>query len=129
MYKEAVISIIIVILIIGLNIITSNYTKETFSELSNELSGLRQEISEENINKEDLQNKVNNISDEWDYRSDILAYYIEHTELEKVEMNFTNLHGEIETEKYTDALSQVDGIISLFEHIEDKYRLSLKNIF
>ena len=74
MYKETVICIITIILIIILNFITENYTKESVSELTYELSNLKEIISEDNMKDEQIQSKINDIYDKWNKRYDILAY-------------------------------------------------------
>lgn len=129
MYKETVICIITIILIIILNFITENYTKESVSELTYELSNLKEIISEDNMKDEQIQSKINDIYDKWNKRYDILAYYLEHDELEKVENNLTSLRSAVETEDYSEAISEVDEATFIMKHIERKNSFDLKNIF
>ena len=129
MYKETVICIITIILIIILNFITENYTKESVSELTYELSNLKEIISEDNMKDEQIQSKINDIYDKWNKRYDILAYYLEHDELEKVENNLTSLRSAVETEAYSEAISEVDEATFIMKHIERKNSFDLKNIF
>lgn len=129
MYKEAIICIITVILIFAINIMLDNYTKEAIFEISNELSGLRDEILEENANKEDMKMKIGYIFDRWNDRYEVLAYYLEHDELEKIETNLNSLLGEIETEEYSDAVSEIDRTRFALNHIERKNKFDWKNVF
>lgn len=129
MYKEAIICIITVILIFAINIMLDNYTKEAIFEISNELSGLRDEILEENANKEDMKMKIGYIFDRWNDRYKVLAYYLEHDELEKIEANLNSLLGEIETEEYSDAVSEIDRTRFVLNHIERKNKFDWKNVF
>ena len=102
MYKELIISLIIIIAIIMGNTITQNYTKQTVAELSDSLNELKEKISQddENINWEEVEIQIEDINKKWNERYDKMAYYIEHNELEKVESNITGLKSY--TQKQTD---------------------------
>ena len=139
MKKELIISIVIFILIVIGNIITQNYTKESVSDLSNNLEKLKENISskiEEKENDKDsfdgnreLLEKIDNITKNWDSRHNKLAYYIEHNELEKVEDNLTGLNSLVETREYNEAVKELDKSIFILKHIEEKYKFNLENIF
>ena len=58
-----------------------------------------------------------------------LAYYIEHDELEKIELYLTALKSNIETKEYNQAVVEVDSCIFILKHIEEKYSFNLQNIF
>ena len=67
MYKELVICIVIIMGIVVLNFITENFTKESVSFLTDELNELRNEITEENIQNEEIKDRVNNIYTKFAY--------------------------------------------------------------
>ena len=129
MYKELVICIVIIIGIIVLNFITENFTKESVSFLTDELIGLRNEITEENIQNDEIKDRVNNIYTKWIDRYNVLAYYIEHDELEKVETNLVLLISAIEAGEYSDAIGELDEDVFILRHIQEKNSFDLKNIF
>lgn len=129
MYKEAVICVITVIAIIILNILTGNYTKESVSELSSELYKLREELSEENIEDEEIQKKADYIYDKWNKRYNVLAYYLEHDELEKVGNSIISLRSAINTNEYPEAISELDESVFVLKHIQEKNSFDMKNIF
>lgn len=129
MYKETIICIIIVIVIFIGNSITQNYTKTSVEETSNNLNELREEITKESINKEEVKKKINKIHEQWDKRHDKLAYYIEHDELEKVETHLILLQSNIEVGDYEQGIGELDSCGFVLEHIQDKESLNLKNIF
>ena len=85
MYKETIICIITVIMIIAINTITENYTSQSVKELNGKLEELKKEISKEerDINVQFVKEKVTEIYKTWDDRYNILTYYLEHNELEK----------------------------------------------
>ena len=76
-----------------------------------------------------IESKVKEIRDEWESRHEKLAYYIEHDELEKVETNLVALNGFIESNEYSDAISELDKSVFVLKHIEDKYAFNLENVF
>ena len=63
MYKELVISLIIIIAIVMGNTVTQNYTKQAVAELSNNLNELKEKISQddENINWEDVEIQIEDV--------------------------------------------------------------------
>ena len=58
-----------------------------------------------------------------------LAYYIEHDELEKVETQIYAIKGFCEVEKYDEILPEAEKCSFILKHIEEKTKLSVKNIF
>ncbi len=129
MYKELVIIIIIIVLVIAGNIITQNNTNKTVETMSEELNTFRNEISSENVNKQEAQNHISKINDTWEEKLETLAYYIEHDELEKVSTELTKLNADVKTENYDFAVENLDNCIFILEHIKDKSALKIVNIF
>ena len=131
MYKELVISLIIIIAIVMGNTVTQNYTKQAVAELSNNLNELKEKISQddENINWEEVEIRIEDINKKWNERYEKMAYYIEHNELEKVESNITGLKSYTKKEDSPEALNQLNSSIFILKHIQEKNELNLKNIF
>lgn len=131
MTKELIISVVIVILIIFGDIFTMNYTNQSVNEATNALAEMRTEIEkqDEEINVQKVKTQIGNIRAKWNERHKNLAMYIEHDELEKIETNLSGLHGYVEKEEYSDAMAQLDMSVYVLEHIKNKTRLSLINIF
>ena len=125
MYKETIIIIIIIILIILGDIITQKYTEKTVSEISIGLYELKDYISQ---NKEEKYKKIENIEEKWDKKSETLAYYIEHDELEKVETYLAGYKSYVETHDKDMALSDLDKTEFILEHISNKYKFTIENI-
>lgn len=131
MKKELIICIIIIVLIIIGNIITQNYTKECVAQMNQELyilkeASLNAEIQEENA---DVSGKVNEIENRWNEYQEKLAYYIEHDELEKVETQIFTMKGFSEIKKYDEIIPELEKCIFILEHIQEKTKLNVKNIF
>ena len=126
MFKEVMISIIIIVLIFSLDIITQTYTMASVAETSSELNNLKGKIENQNNN---LDIDIDKISNNWEKRRQKLSYFIEHDELEKVETCLTNIRSNIETEELEHSIENLDTCIFILEHIRDKEKLSLANIF
>ena len=139
MYKEAAICIITVIAIIVANILTENFTNSSVDASTKQLAELKEELlvnkeSKENIESEEKSNEkakeqIEKIHEKWDEKYNVLAFYLEHNELEKIETELTGLKASIETEEYEDAINELDKAVYLLKHIEEKNKMSWKNIF
>ena len=126
--REIWICIIIVAIIISLDIVMQNYTKKSTDEIISDLEKINVALKTQQT-EEDLKHKLIEIKEKWKEKNSILAYYIEHNELEKVETNLTSMICYIETGEYNLALDKIETNIFVLKHIKDKYQLSLENIF
>lgn len=130
MYKEFIICAIVIIIVVVLNIYTEKYTKESVSLITDNLEILEMTINEEKEeNDEEIDKQINDILEEWDKRYKILAYYIEHNELEKVKSELISLKANIDAEEYKQGLPDLNRCIFILEHIKEKSALQVKNIF
>ena len=127
MYKEIIICIFIIILIIGLDIVTQNYTKKSTIEITECLSELKNEIENENLENAKL--KIEELDQKWDNKHDKLAYYIEHDELEKVDTALVQVKSFVENDDIPSAIAELETGKFVLEHIERKYKFNLQNIF
>ncbi len=127
MFKETIISIIIVISIFSIDIFTQKYTNKAVSEVTTTFSELKTGLL--NKNQDDIKNKVNEVDEKWSSVHDKLAYYIEHDELEKVDTAIVTMKANIETEDFSSAVAELDAGKFVLEHIQEKYAFNLKNVF
>ena len=129
MYKELIISALIVISIFVLDYITQKYTDDAINEAIQDLTTIKQALQEDNVNQEKVIKDAGENYDKWLNYHKTLAFYIEHNELEKVETNYVSGNSFIENAKYEDALSELEKTIFVLQHINDKYSVNLENIF
>ena len=127
MIKEAVICVIIVTFIFGLEIFTQNFTKETVSQMTGTLTSLKDAMSQKDNEK--IKKDLEDLTNKWEERHNKLAYYIEHNELEKVETAIVRMKSYIESEKFEDAITELEDGKFVLEHIQDKNSFNLQNIF
>ena len=129
MYRELIISTIIIISIFLLDYITQKYTDTAINELVQDLSKICEELKDENSDKKELTKEANEKYKKWLRHHDRLAFYIEHNELEKIETSFVAGKSYIETAKSEDAVSELEKTIFILEHINEKYSINFANIF
>lgn len=127
MYKEIIIIMVVISLIVGLDIITNNYTKQSLEIITSELNLLREYILREDKQKAEDQMQI--VKEKWEDRYKILAFYIEHDELEKVETELTGLSADINVEEYKHCIVELDTTIFILEHIQEKEEFHLRSIF
>ena len=127
MRNDSLICIVVIILIAILEMVTGNYTKDSVEYLKSDLYQIKQEIETED--KKKISEKVINAKENWKDRANKMAYYVEHDELEKVNVYLVGVESNTENEEYNDAKSELEKCIYILEHIEEKYKFNLKNIF
>ncbi len=129
MYKELIISIIVIALVVIGNIITQNNTIKSVEEINANLSTLRSELTKQDVDKEKCVKYMNEVEKVWEKRYETMAYYIEHNELEKAKTELTRLKADIEVKEYETGVESLDSCIFILEHIKDKTALKIANIF
>ena len=127
MYKEVIICIVVIITILTINWLLQNYTKNSVTELNDNLEELKQDLKEKDNEK--TESKMKEINDKWSKQYGILAVFIEHDELEKVELDLITLDGYIEIDDYCKGINEVNKSIFSLKHIAEKYDFSLVNVF
>lgn len=127
MYKEIIITILIVVLILGLDIITSRYTANAIVEFSKNLDELKTDLDTKS--EDNIEEKTNNIFTKWREYYDVLAYYIEHDELEKVETQLTMLRADQNEKQYEECKKEIDTTKFILKHIENKEKFTLQSVF
>lgn len=129
MYKELIISVVIILAIIAGNYITENYVNNAVQEMTDGLENIRKELVVEQINQEQVESHLSDLQAKWQELNDKMAYFIEHNELEKVQTNIVSLVSFAKSKDYEDAVNQLDTGIYILSHVKEKYQLELKNIF
>ncbi len=129
MKKEAIITIIIIILIFAGEWITQNYTKKTLGKTQDQLRELKEDILNTQNNNSYLIEKTDKIYEDWEKENEILSYYLEHNELEKVNTQIILIKGYLESDTPQDSIPDLEEGIYILDHIKQKEAFNLKNIF
>ena len=129
MYKEIVVCILVVILIISMDLLSNNYTKKVFFSINDSLENLRNEMLKDNKDTNKINEGINKVEQEWNKKLNFLSCYIEHNELEKVARQLTLIKGNIDVGEYNQAVPQLDDCVYVINHIKDKESLLIRNLF
>lgn len=129
MYKELIISAIVAIVILGLNGITQNYTKNAVTQVSEKLDKTRQELVKEEVDFESAKKASKEALDRWEQLDDTIALYIEHAEIEKVKTAIISMQSFIEMEDDSQAVDSIDRCCYILENIKRREEFSIDNIF
>lgn len=141
MKKEISISLIIIIIVVIADILTSNITDKKISDMNNDLDNMREKIVfVKNLNEEDIEKNnnstynelildVKNIKRKWEDNNNILSYYIEHNELEKVGTEISTLYNYSESNNFEQASDSISRLEFILDHISKKYDFELNNFF
>ena len=134
MYREIIISIVIIVVIFIANNMSQSYTDKTIEEIDNGLNSLREKIfqimdKKEEKNENQIRGEIEKILEQWEGKYYTLAIYIEHDELEKVKKDLVILKANVEVKEYQDAITNLDSCIFSLKHIKDKEVLNLDNFF
>ncbi|MCI8291436.1 MAG: DUF4363 family protein [Clostridia bacterium] len=126
MYKELIISAIVIILVIVVNFVMGKLVDDKLNRVIDLLAETRTAIEDKDYEK--ANGKVEEIDKHWESSERFLSCYIEHDELEKVETEFTSLKACLEIEE-EDCLEYIDRMSFVVEHIEKKDDFVLENMF
>lgn len=117
----------IFIIIIGLDLLLYFKTDKLIDEMQIELANLEKIIDSDNINES--KNEAEKLREKWKKRENVLSFFIEHEEVEKVSLKIAVIEENSKNEEYVSALEDIAETKFLLEHIQDKYNLTWKNIF
>ncbi len=127
MHKEIIIISIILIIVFGLDIITNRFVKESVSIMTYKLEKLEETILQEKL--EDVKNSIEEAKRIWQSKYNVLAYYVEHDELEKVGLELASIDGNVKGDELGNAVDDINEAIFLLRHIEEKEQFDFRSIF
>lgn len=128
MYKEIILTVIIVILVIIGDVVTQKYTEDCVKDLNDELLILRESIINNSTDNR-IREIISTIEEKWELKKKKLVLYLEHDELEKVAVQISDIRGKIDVKENQNSVSEIDKCIFLLNHVKDKEAFNFKNIF
>ena len=129
--KDFIIISIILIIIIRGAIYTQKYIDKTCHELTEDLNDLKKMMIDikQSGDSEDIVKKVNEIYNKWEETEEGWAIIVLHSELDLIETSFIRMKTAIEEDEINRGLEELETSIFLINHISEKEKFCLKNIF
>lgn len=132
MKKEIIISIIVIAVVIIADITTSKITDSKITDMNNKLAMMKETINgrgEDLESNEEILNQARNIKNTWEEYNNVLSYYIEHEELEKVGTEVNCLYNYADCNDDKQGLDSITRLEFILEHISEKHDFTLNNFF
>lgn len=129
MNKEVIICIVTLVIVLILNYITQKYTDNTVEQLKVYIDDTREELVKEEPNYESANKKIEDTFNKWEELDDIMAFYIEHDEIEKVTTALTSARSFTKLKHDVEAVESIDRCKYILEHIDEREKFTLDNIF
>ena len=127
--RELIIIIIILIMIFGSALLIQNNLNKDTDEIVSKLEELKINVQTNEIEKEILKQKANEIYGEWKDINEKWSTLVLHDEMDLIETAFIRVKAKIEIGDVEESLEDIETSIFLLKHIKEKEKTSLKNIF
>lgn len=121
----------IFIIIVGGDIMMQTHLNKTADELINNLQDLKQKtiLAKETENRENIKKQINEIDEKWEEINKTWAEIVVHQELDNIHQSLTKAKSNIEEGGLEDALQEIETALFFVEHVKQREKISLKNIF
>lgn len=133
-YRHLFFAILIVIIVIILDIIFENYSSKIIEKVDGSVKKIDSILKEDQnnfdvSNAEKLEKLANKATKDWEKKSGIMSCFIEHEEIEKINVKLHLLEIELKNNLWGDAKRTTSETKQLIKYLNGKYKLSWQNIF
>lgn len=137
--KEIILIIGILVFIIVLELVTNKITNESVKNIEdkikivnvnlNKIKDMEKDNEEYEMCRKDLEENIQKLKKDWFLKEDKLSIFSEHDELEKVSKCLITIEENVKNEEYEIALEDGSEFMYWLNHIKEKDKLELKNVF
>ena len=129
--KDVAIIISILVLIVMGNYLIDRYLKETTDELVQSLTKLKEEVinTSKTGDRKSIKNHMQGIEENWNKINEVWAIFVMHQEVDNIEQALIKAKSMINEGNIEDAIPEIETAIFFVEHVEQREKLMLKNIF
>lgn len=127
--REYLILLFIIIFIIGSDFFISKITKELIEKMDVKINLIDSKLFVDDYNKEEIMKEINEFEGEWKVTEDKMSYFAEHEELEKVSAEIVAMKSNLEMDRKQEAYENIEKIKFKIEHIKNKQKFELNNVF
>lgn len=129
MKEITIIIICIIMVVVGANF-SLDYLSSTGKALIDDLNELKIEIEKAKDSKENRAEELaDSIYEKWQELEKGWSIIVIHNELDLIQLSLTGMKSYISEGKYSESMEELEKSIFLLEHVQDKERLDLKNVF
>lgn len=125
--QKIILVIVILTAIIILDLVLANITDKLIDDTENSLEILKEFLVNEDFEKSKEISK--NISKKWNEYESTLSFFIEHDEIEKISTKVAIIVENASNKEFKLTLEDVVETRYLLDHVKDKAKLKLKNVF
>lgn len=125
--KIMIISTIIIIICIMTGVMLYIYVEHTSEEYSNSIDEIKDLVFNEKWNE--AQDRLDQLNKEWDKTEEFWKIAIEHQELDNIDEYFVSVKEYLAEEEKPHALAELSILRFFINHILEKEKLNLQNIF
>ena len=126
--REIIIILFILIIIICGAIYTQNYLNNSSNVLLNDLQDLKHSMEDKNISNQELMRKSDKIYENWNNISKKWSNIALHEEIDMIETALIRMKSKIKIGQLDESLEDIETSIFLINHINEKEKISIKNI-
>lgn len=112
-------------LLLGVSFYEIYYVDKKFGEFSEQVETLYEKVENKTATRQDAEA----VRTSWNKKKESLHIWVPHTDISYIDYWLSEGLGLIYTEKYDEALSKLEVIIEICEHIPGTYTFSWENIF
>ena len=129
--RDAIIITIILSIILGGHIYTRNFLRTTVGELEDKIEGLKEEIvlAKEIEDKQNIKDIINDLETKWEEIEKKWAIIVIHDEIDSIETSLMKIKSNVETGELNKTLEEIEVSLFLINHIAEREKFCLKNIF
>lgn len=129
--RDITIIIIILITIFAGDLVVNRYLGHTTDELIKNLTSLKENVvkASETENRDEVKDEMGKVEESWKRISEIWAIFVIHQEVDNIEQALIKTKSMINDGNIEDAIPEIETAIFFVEHVKQREKLMLKNIF
>ena len=109
----------------------NNFLGRTTDKLIKNLASLKEHVivANETENRDNIKNEMGEMEESWKEISEIWAVIVMHQEIDNIEQALIKTKSIINDGNIEDAIPEIETAIFFVEHVKQREKLMLKNIF
>ena len=133
-YGQLIFALVIIIMVIIVDIISENYSSRMIEKVDRNIQKINDILKKDQnqftiAETDELERIIKQTIEKWEKKAGILTCFIEHEEIEKINVKLHLLEVELKNHLWGDAKRTLSETKQLVKYLNGKYKLSLQNIF